>query len=448
MDSSSREPLASSTMSILWNIAKNDWLQLVRDKTALFFTLGFPLLIAIFFGAAFSGGGKSALLPLAVVDQDNTASSRAWIEALEDTDAVKITLLAESEAREKVRKGKMTAMLVIPQGFGVAREQVFDPLVPQVQLGVSPNNKAAGGILNGLLMAQAAEDMQQAMGDTGKVLAETDRNIQLLKESDEDAPESVRFFLDKLREMLAALQQMEASRTLQENDGKKVSEETRQFPGFIPLKIQTIDIQKQSGGPQNSYAISFPQGIVWGILGIVSAFSLSLVSETRQGTMARLLSMPVSRRQILGGKALGCFLTLITVISILMVVGVIFFDISIQNPAVLLLAILASALGFTGLMMLLSVLGKTEKSASGMTWAVLMIMAMVGGGMIPLFAMPRWMAGLGQFSPVQWTVMSFEGALWRQFSVVEVLPYALMLALLGAGGFLLGSYLFERKTRV
>ncbi|WP_456408245.1 ABC transporter permease, partial [Thiolapillus sp.] len=114
----------------------------------------------------------------------------------------------------------------------------------------------------------------------------------------------------------------------------------------------------------------------------------------------------------------------------------------------LLLAILASALGFTGLMMLLSVLGKTEKSASGMTWAVLMIMAMVGGGMIPLFAMPRWMAGLGQFSPVQWTVMSFEGALWRQFSVAEVLPYVLMLALLGAGGFLLGSYLFERKTRV
>ncbi len=447
MHSSTREPLTSSTTNILWSIAKNDWLLLVRDKTALFFTLGFPLLIAIFFGAAFSGGGKSALLPLAVVDQDKTTSSRAWIEALEDTDAVKITLLAESEAREKVRKGKMTAMLVIPQGFGAAREQIFDPLVPQVQLGVSPNNKAAGGILNGLLMAQAAKDMQQAMGDTSKVLTETDRNIQLLKESDEDAPESLQVFLDKLREMLAALKQMEASRALQEKEGKEVSEETNRFPGFTPLIIHMTDIQKQSSGPQNSYATSFPQGIVWGILGIVSAFSLSLVSETRQGTMARLLSMPVSRRQILGGKALGCFLTLVTVISILMVVGVAFFDISIQNPAVLLLAILASALGFTGLMMLLSVLGKTEKSASGMTWAVLMIMAMTGGGMIPLFAMPRWMAGLGQFSPVQWTVMSFEGALWRQFSVAEVLPYALMLALLGAGGFLLGSYLFERKTR-
>ena len=447
MHSSTREPLTSSTTNILWSIAKNDWLLLVRDKTALFFTLGFPLLIAIFFGAAFSGGGKSALLPLAVVDQDKTTSSRAWIEALEDTDVVKITLLAESEAREKVRKGKMTAMLVIPQGFGAAREQIFDPLVPQVQLGVSPNNKAAGGILNGLLMAQAAKDMQQAMGDTSKVLTETDRNIQLLKESDEDAPESLQVFLDKLREMLAALKQMEASRALQEKEGKEVSEETNRFPGFTPLIIHMTDIQKQSSGPQNSYATSFPQGIVWGILGIVSAFSLSLVSETRQGTMARLLSMPVSRRQILGGKALGCFLTLVTVISILMVVGVAFFDISIQNPAVLLLAILASALGFTGLMMLLSVLGKTEKSASGMTWAVLMIMAMTGGGMIPLFAMPRWMAGLGQFSPVQWTVMSFEGALWRQFSVAEVLPYALMLALLGAGGFLLGSYLFERKTR-
>ena len=422
-------------------LARKDWLLLLRDKAALFFTFGFPLIIAIFFGTAFSGGGKTAAITLAVADLDNSEQSREWIASLGKTDALNITLLPQDQAREQVCKGKQSAMLIIPPGFGKAKAQLFDTEVPEVQLAVSPGSKATQQMLEGMLMAQAAEDMQQLMSDTDAMLTNLEDNIaQLERNSQEDLPEEERTFFNDLQEMLTSLKQ------LQTTEGSDNKEHNGQgFQGLTPLLIQHTEIQRDARKPYNAYAISFPQGLIWGILGVISTFALTLVTEVRQGTMARLLSLPLSHADILGGKALGCFFSLIAVMSLLLAIGTLFFSIQLQNPGVLLIAIFSSALGFTGLMMLLSVLGKTEKSASGLSWAVLMVFAMTGGGMIPLFAMPRWMADLGQFSPVQWTVLSFEGALWRDFSVGEVLPYASLLMVLGIGGMLLGGWLFKKR---
>ncbi len=427
----------------MWNLAKKDWLLLLRDKAALFFTFGFPLIIAIFFGTAFSGGGQTGAISLAVADLDNSEASREWIARLQETDALNIKLLPEEQAREQVRKGKQSAMLVIPPGFGKAKGQLFDPDVPEVQLAVSPGSKATRQMLEGMLMAQASQDMQQLMSDTDSMLASVDENItQLESISQEDLPEDTRIFFNDLKEMLTSLRQLE---TTEKANGRQ--DDWDGFQGFTPLLIKHTEIRRDARKPYNTYAISFPQGMIWGILGVISTFALALVAEVRQGTMARLLSLPLSHGEILGGKALGCFFSLVVVMTLLLALGALFFGIRIQNPAVLLIAIFSSALGFTGLMLLLSVLGRTEKSASGLAWAVLMVLAMTGGGMIPLFAMPRWMVNLGQFSPVQWTVMSFEGALWRDFSVAEVLPYASLLVLLGIAGMLLGGWLFRNRIR-
>jgi len=425
------------------NLARKDWLLLLRDKAALFFTFGFPLIIAIFFGTAFSGSGKTAAITLAVTDLDNSEQSREWVASLGKSDALDITLLPREQAREQVRKGKQSAMLIIPQGFGKAKELLFDIKVPEVELAVSPGSKATRQMLEGMLMAQASHDMQRQMSDTDAMLTNLEENIaQLERISQEGLPEEERTFFNDLQEMLISLKRFQTT-----EGGDTLEQNGQGFQGLTPLLIRHTEIQRNANKPYNAYAISFPQGLIWGILGVISTFALALVTEVRQGTMARLLSLPLSHGEILGGKALGCFFSLIVVMSLLLAIGTLFFGIQLQNPGVLLVAIFSSALGFTGLMMLLSVLGKTEKSASGLAWAVLMVLAMIGGGMIPLFAMPRWMADLGQFSPVQWTVLSFEGALWRDFSVAEVLPYAALLTMLGIGGMLLGGWLFKKRLR-
>ncbi len=50
---------------------------------------------------------------------------------------------------------------------------------------------------------------------------------------------------------------------------------------------------------------------------------------------------------------------------------------------------------FVGFMMLVASLGKTEQTAAGAGWAILMPLSMLGGAMVPLFVMPQWMQTVG-----------------------------------------------------
>jgi ABC-2 type transport system permease protein len=107
------------------------------------------------------------------------------------------------------------------------------------------------------------------------------------------------------------------------------------------------------------------------------------------------------------------------------------------------LAILSSSIAFVGIMMFISVLGKTEHSAAGMTWAVLLIMSMVGGGMLPLFFMPSWLQKLSHISPMKWSILAMEGAIWRHFSFLEVARPCLILLAVGVIFFAIGVRSFR-----
>jgi len=68
-----------------------------------------------------------------------------------------------------------------------------------------------------------------------------------------------------------------------------------------------------------------------------------------------------------------------------------------------------------------------------------MPLMMVGGGMIPLIAMPAWMAKVSAFSPVNWSLRSLEGAIWRGYAWPDYLWPVAGMVLLGVLAFLLGA---------
>lgn len=93
--------------------------------------------------------------------------------------------------------------------------------------------------------------------------------------------------------------------------------------------------------------------------------------------------------------------------------------------------------------MFLSVLGKTEQAANAIGWAIMLVMAMLGGGMIPLFIMPAWMQNISHISPVKWGILALEGAIWRNFTISEMLlPCAILLGV-GAVFFIIGVKAFR-----
>ena len=52
--------------------------------------------------------------------------------------------------------------------------------------------------------------------------------------------------------------------------------------------------------------------------------------------------------------------------------------------------------------------------------------------MIPLAFMPGFMRTLSHLSPVKWSILALEGAIWRGFSLAEMLlPCAVLVAVGG-----------------
>jgi ABC-type multidrug transport system permease subunit len=140
------------------------------------------------------------------------------------------------------------------------------------------------------------------------------------------------------------------------------------------------------------------------------SFAIGLVSERVRGTYVRLRMAPLSRTQVLGGKAVACFLSISILQIMILSLGAIVFDVRPASLPLLVLTCVCASAGFVGFMMMISSLGKTEQAVAGAGWAMLMPMAMLGGAMIPQFVMPAWMLAVANLSPIKWALLGIEGA--------------------------------------
>ena len=131
--------------------------------------------------------------------------------------------------------------------------------------------------------------------------------------------------------------------------------------------------------------------------------------------------------------------TIEAVQAMLYALGYLVFGVRPSSWPLLVLASLSATVAFCGFMMLVATLGKTEQAASGTAWAIMMPLSMIGGGMIPQFLMPAWMSTLGNISPIKWAIRAIEGALWREFTLAEMLLPCTILIIVGLACFAIGT---------
>jgi ABC-2 type transport system permease protein len=412
-------------------IALKDLRLLPRVRMAFFFTFIWPVIVAVMFGYAFSGSGDGATqaMKIAVVDDDGSEGSRAFIARLERSGHFAVAMMPRSEAEAAVRRGGMTAFLAIRPGFGTASQRMFYGPAREIELGADPSRKAEAGMIEGLLMQAAAADLQQMFSNPAASSSMVDTALGDASR-DADAPRELVQFLGELKAFVA-------SPANQRDAGPGGGSE------WQPLKVVGAPITRERAGPTNTFEITFPQGVLWGLIGCAMSFGLSLVSERTRGTFVRLSMSPLSRWQILCGKALACFSAMLVVQALLYTMGVTLFGVRPGSWPLLGLASLCATVAFCGFMMLVATLGKTEQAASGAAWAIMMPLSMIGGGMVPQIAMPAWMSTAGHVSPVKWTIRAIEGALWRDFTLSEMLLPCGILILFGIGCFALGTRRLE-----
>lgn len=388
-------------MRTILALARKDLRVLTRVRSGLFFSFVWPLVVAILFGAVFSGQGTATTraVTVAVVDQDDSAASRDFLARLEVSGDFVLDRLPLEEAVTRVRRGQRAAYVVVAPGFGVASERMLDGDPRTLSIGNDPARQAEASMIEGLLTRHLMADVQALLTNPAS---------------------------SKTMEARALTDFLDARPS-----GGGAS-------GWQPIRITRVPVTRERLGPANGFEVTFPQGIMWGIIGCVMSFAVGLVSERVRGTFTRLQVAPLTRTQIFAGKALACVLTIAVLQVVIVAIGVGWFGVTPSSYPLLAMACVSASLGFVGFMMMVAGLGRTEQAASGAGWAMLMPMTLFGGGMMPQFVMPAWMQTAGHLSPVKWAILAMEGAVWRGFSFAEMAaPCAILLAF-GAVCFAIG----------
>lgn len=411
-------------MKPLLALATNDVRLMLRNRGRLFFTFIWPIIVTVLFGLAFGGSGSDGAqskVKIAVVDEDNSDASRAFSKRLEES--FELTAMNRADAENAVRRGERTGYIILTNGFGVAADRMFYGEPKQVELGVDPARRAEAGMIEGLLMKHAAEDMQKMFNDPSASSRMVDKALGDMQGAPPDQVAPVQRFLGELKTFTAAPQPQGAP---------------GQQGQWQPLKVIAKDITRERRGPENAFSVTLPQGMIWGLIGCMMTFGVGMVKERTQGTLVRLRMSPLTRAQILGGKALACFVSILLVEVMLVAIA---WNFGVRPTSIAMLALggVCSAICFVGFMMLVAGLGKTEETAQGGAWALLMPLSMFGGAMIPTFIMPQWMQSVGYVSPIRWALLALEGGVWRNFSIAEMAMPCAILVSVGLVCFAIGT---------
>lgn len=101
----------------LYAVARKEWIQLRRDRRSMVLAFVLPLFLLLFFGYAISWDIED--MPLAVLDQDRSQSSRELVDALTAGGLfhVAVQLTDYGAVDDQIRTGSVRGVLVVPPGF-------------------------------------------------------------------------------------------------------------------------------------------------------------------------------------------------------------------------------------------------------------------------------------------------------------------------------------------
>jgi ABC-2 type transport system permease protein len=443
-------------MRIVWALAAKDLRLLLSDRMGCFFVFFWPLIFVVFFGYVTAGMYQSGSDParpieVAVVDEDSTEGSRDFLKSLAEFKALKLYAVGDRrEAEAMVLKGERAACIVVHRGFGAASERIFwgDPM--ELEIIVDPARPLEAAMTQGLVQASAFRQIQGLFTDPER----RKKHLRVARDAISKAanlPARQRKVFEKFFDGIAGLDESADRSRATDPKARSAPASNSNTGDWSPIRVQIRQAApwpSEDGSREkslSSFSVTFPQGILWGVMACAATFASSLLVERTRGTLPRLTIAPIHPWQIIAGKGLACFLIAVCVCVGMIVLGRLAFGVSASSY--LLLAVAVACVGFAvvGMMMLFAVLGRTEAAVSGISWAVLIVMAMFGGGMIPLVAMKGWMLAIGNFSIFRWGIQAIEGAVWRGYNLADMALPCGVLLMIGAGGLLIGVALFRLR---
>ena len=162
-------------------MVRKDLLLFLSDRRAVIVAFAVPIAIGSFIGSVTNGVGRSnepLRIKIAVVDLDGSAISRSIVTGAQGDKNLNVTLAGADDARDRVRKGEVTAAVILPKDFGDGAGRAFfrGALVqkPEMEVLFDPSRAVEVGMVRGILTQHVMESVSRALfsGQSGSRFAD------------------------------------------------------------------------------------------------------------------------------------------------------------------------------------------------------------------------------------------------------------------------------------
>ena len=357
---------------------KSDIKTFTRSKATLFWTLFFPIMLILIFGAIFTGSADVEY-KLVVRDFDNSVTSNQMLEIFNQTGLIEVEIVdfpEDTDVIAYIQDNDLTRLLVIPEGF----EQTI------------------GMVMSGI---------------------------------DEDAKINISFYYDQSEQSTNSIVRSVISNVIQ-------SMNMNQSGG---KEIIVIEDKETITGDFGFIDFFLPGMIGFTIMQTCIYGSLERNTKFRKdGILRKLLTTPITRTEWIFSKMLfQLFLSFVSAILIILV-GIVLFDLNININFFMIVLIIATSFLFTGMGMMIGRFVKDEESAGMAGGAVTFPMMFLAGTFFPLEQMDPILQTIAKVLPLYYVNEGLRDAM-IYLKTADVIFYTSVTLIFAAAFFIIGLLL-------
>ena len=415
-------------LSKLWASAGKEMRILMRDREGLAILFVMPVAFVIIMSLAlqdFFRQGAAPQFSLVILDGDQGKLAQAIGHGVEALPFFRVERRiaddfaeAERALREDVRRGKYRFALLLPPGL-TARH---DATLAKANLSEIMDTAAQQSIVLEFLADPALRSDHLVLARAA--LASMVSNIEMQR--------IYAFFSGAVFE-------------------PEVFRSSNRKPGWLSVSGQGVLAAAPrllpSAAQQNVPAYS-----LLAIFLLVVPLSGTFIKEREQGSLARLESMPVPASVVIGGKVLPYLLVNVLQVALCFAVGrfvlpllggeALRFGHSWAGVGALSLAASLAAIGFG---LLVALCARTTEQATAFGATAVLLLAALGGIMVPKMLMPPALQSIAAWSPLGWALDGFLDLFVRDAGLSTVLPR--VFALLAFAGLCFAAAMWRYSTR-
>lgn len=367
-------------------IVHKEMLHIVRNRVVFFLTVMSPVLSMVVLMYSFVIDIKD--VPIAILDNDNSAMSQRYVSGLLGTSDVKMRrwALDYEDLEWCLERGEIKVAIVIPAGFMnnivAGREASVQVLVD----GTAPStaNYATAHVV-GFTQSMAAEVLQQDLA--------------------------------------------------------------RQSSGSLPF--QPIDLRIRTWyNPTLRTIVGYAPAFMAMVIGMPGTLVAMMVAREKEyGTLEQLVVTPIGRAELLVGKLVPYLLSGLVSVLLCIAVAVYWFQIPFRGNVVLFLLLSADFLLATlSIGLLVSTFTKTQWAAQMLAYFVFTLPAMfLSGIFIPISSMNSLVQAVAHVLPSTHYVIISRQVFLKGWGLDQLWPYAVVLLVMGLLLAALAIRLFEKK---